>query len=55
MKSLSKHIQESLNKKFEKEVSNEKPVEEDLSNLMRTSPAKSILTRGTTRDEENKK
>ncbi|MFH6943972.1 hypothetical protein [Flavobacterium sp. FlaQc-50] len=40
MKTLTQHIEESLNKKSVTEDSNEKPVEEDMSNLMRTSPAK---------------
>lgn len=55
MKTLTQHIQESLNKSI-KEVSSERPVEEDMSDIMRTNPAKgSVITRGTTKIEDDKK
>jgi len=56
MKTLSKHIEETLNKKSAKEVSKDKTVDEDSVSFMRASPAVgSILTRGTTRDDEKGK
>lgn len=54
MKTLTQRIEESLNKTIKKVE--EKPVEEDLSDIMRTSIAKdSAITRGTSRDVEDKK
>ncbi|MCC9018951.1 hypothetical protein [Flavobacterium lipolyticum] len=53
MRTLTQHIQESLNQKSIKDISKEKPVEEDLSDLMRTNPAKGGgIMRGTSRNEE---
>ncbi|UWY26920.1 hypothetical protein N4T20_14445 [Flavobacterium sp. TR2] len=55
MKTLTQHIQESLNNKSTKKIE-EKPVEEDLSDIMRTNPAKGGgLMRGTIGDKEDKK
>ncbi|WP_017495060.1 hypothetical protein [Flavobacterium sp. WG21] len=54
MKTLTQHIQESLNKSTKKVQ--EKPVEEDLSDLMRTNPAKEGgIMKGTLRNEDDKK
>ncbi|MBF4515807.1 hypothetical protein IRZ71_05610 [Flavobacterium sp. ANB] len=56
MKPLAKHMEESLNKKTVKEVFEEKPIEEDLSTLMMTSPAKEGgIMKGTLKNEEEKK
>ncbi|WP_264538063.1 hypothetical protein [Flavobacterium sp. N1736] len=56
MKTLTQHIEESLNNKSIKETSKEKPIEEDLSDLMRVSPAKEGgIMKGTLRDENKKK
>ncbi|WP_165608791.1 hypothetical protein [Flavobacterium johnsoniae] len=53
MKSLSKHIQESLNQKPIKDISKEKIVDEDTASFMRARPANdSALTRGTTKNKE---
>lgn len=55
MKTLTQHIQESLKNKPRKKIE-DKPVEEDLSDIMRTSPAKGGgIMRGTCRDADNKK
>lgn len=55
MRTLAQLIRESLNKPI-KEVSKEKPVDEDSASFMRASPAKgSVLTRSTTRIEGDKK
>lgn len=52
MKTLTQHIQESLKNKSTKKVE-DKSVEEDLSDIMRTSPAKDGgIIRGTLRDNE---
>ncbi|WP_264523118.1 hypothetical protein [Flavobacterium sp. N502536] len=52
MRTLTQHIQESLNKSTKKVQ--EKPVEEDLSDLMRTNPAKGGgITRGTLKEKED--
>lgn len=55
MKTLTQHIQESLNNKSVKKIE-DKPIEEDLSGIMRTSIVKdSVITRGTLRDKDRKK
>lgn len=54
MKTLTQHIRESLKNKPTKKIE-DKPVEEDLSDIMRTNPAKGGgLMRGTLRDKEKK-
>ena len=54
MKTLTQRIEESLNKTIKKVE--DKPVEEDLSDLMRTNPAKGGgIMRGTLKDEEKYK
>lgn len=53
MKSLAQHVKESFNDSSKK-VPNEKTVEEDMSNLMKTEPSKEGgVTRGTLREEED--
>ena len=55
MKTLTQHIKESLKNKSTKKVE-DKSVEEDLSDIMRTNPAtNSSVMRGTLRDDENEK
>lgn len=54
MKTLTQHIRESLNKPTK--TVEDKSVEEDLSDIMRTNPAKGGgLMRGTIGDKEDKK
>ena len=53
MKTLTQHIKESLINKPIKKVET-KSVEEDLSDLMRTSPKDREITRGTLRNENDK-
>ncbi|MDX6191969.1 hypothetical protein SGQ83_21675 [Flavobacterium sp. Fl-318] len=53
MKTLTQHIKESLNNKDIKDVPKEKPLDEDLSDLMKlTSSKDSGIMRMTFRDEE---
>lgn len=52
MKTLTQHIEESLNNKSTKKIE-DKSVEEDLSDIMRTNPAKGGgIMRGTLRDKK---
>ncbi|WP_163410225.1 hypothetical protein [Flavobacterium ajazii] len=56
MKTLTQHIQESLNNKPIKEVSKEKLLDENSASFRRVGPAKdSLLTRVTTGIEDDKK
>jgi hypothetical protein len=56
MKTLTQHIKESLNNKDIKDVPKEKPLDEDLSDLMKlTSSKDSGIMRMTFGDEEESK